>query len=66
MSGCEMIPVKLDKHSGHDMNRGWVFAKADEFRIKGVDSKVASCVTARYYKGLAADGDNLVIVKKIE
>lgn len=22
MSGCEMIPAKLDKHSGHDMNRG--------------------------------------------
>ena len=66
MSGCEMIPAKLDKHSGHDLARGGSFAKADEFRIMGVGSKVASCVTARYYKGIAAHGDNIVIVGKIE
>lgn len=65
MPKAELIPAKLDKHSGHDMNRGGSFAKADEFRIMGVDSKVASCVTARYYKGLAAHGDNLVIVRRI-
>lgn len=60
-----LYPAKLDKHSGHDMNREGAFAKADEFRIMGVNSKVASCVTVRYYKGLSAHGDNLVIVRRI-
>jgi hypothetical protein len=53
---------KLDKHSGHVSGEG-MFSKADEHRIMDFDCKVASCVTARYYKGLSAHGDNLVIVR---
>jgi hypothetical protein len=26
--------------------------------------KVAGCVTSRYYKGLSAHGDNLVVVRR--
>ena len=53
------IPAKLDKKSGC----GDRFASADEHGIYDVGCTVASCVTARYYKGLSAHGDNLVIVR---
>ena len=56
------IPARLDKKSGC----GDGFASADEQGIYDVGCTVASCVTARYYKGLSAHGDNLVIVRKIE
>ena len=52
----KLIPAKLDKQSGEK------FSTADEHRIMGVDCDVASTCTARYYKGLSAHGDNLVIV----
>ena len=52
------IPAKLNKHIGGKT----VFAKADEHEIKCVGCLIASAVTARYYKGIAADNDNLVIV----
>ena len=55
-------PAKLDKITGHKNNEG-EFSKADEHKIMDFDCKVASCVTARYYKGLSAHGDNLVIVR---
>ena len=57
---CKNIPAKLDKHSGHQ-GEG-MFSKADEHKIMDFNCKVASCVTARYYKGLSAHGDNLVVV----
>jgi len=53
------IPARLDKKSGC----GDGFASADEQGIYDVGCTVASCVTARYYKGLSAHGDNLVIVR---
>ena len=53
------IPARLDKKSGC----GDRFASADEHGIYDVGCTVASCVTARYYKGLSAHGDNLVIVR---
>lgn len=53
------IPAKLDKKSGC----GDGFASADEQGIYDVGCTIASCVTARYYKGLSAHGDNLVIVR---
>ena len=56
------IPARLDKKSGC----GDGFASADEQGIYDIGCTVASCVTARYYKGLSAHGDNLVIVRKIE
>ena len=53
------IPARLDKKSG----AGDGFLGADEQGIYDVGCTVASCVTARYYKGLSAHGDNLVIVR---
>lgn len=60
----ELIPAKLDKHSVVG-NRKKAFSSADEQRIMEPGSLVASCLTARYYKGLAAHGDNLVIVENV-
>ena len=57
------IPARLDKHSGHQNQTGSKFATADEHRIMNVNNDISSTVTARYYKGLSAHGDNLVIVK---
>ena len=57
------IPARLDKISGHENKKGSEFAAADEHRIMNVNDDVSSTVTARYYKGLSAHGDNLVIVK---
>ena len=59
----ELIPAKLDKHSV--VGNGKAFSSADEQRIMEPGSLVASCVTARYYKGLAVHGDNLVIVENV-
>ena len=50
---------KLDKKSG----AGDGFLSADKHGIYDVGCILASTVTARYYKGLSAHGDNLVIVK---
>ena len=58
---CKNIPAKLDKKSG----AGEGFLSADEQGIYDIGCTVASCVTARYYKGLSAHGDNLVIVRKV-
>ena len=55
------IPAKLDKKAG--VKDKIHFASADDFGIYGVNCKLASAVCARYYKGLSAHGDNLVIVK---
>ena len=46
------------------------FSEFAEIAVAYVDNEdnmlgVASCVTARYYKGLAAHGDNLVIVENV-
>ena len=50
---------KLDKKSG----AGDGFLSADKHGIYDVGCDLASTVTARYYKGLSAHGDNLVIVR---
>lgn len=50
------IPCKLSKsENGH-------FVPADEFKVCDVGSNTASTVTARYYKGLSAERDNMCIV----
>lgn len=50
------IPCKLSKsENGH-------FVPADEFKVCDVGSNTASTVTARYYKGLSVDRDNMCIV----
>ena len=51
------IPAKLDKVSDDGK-----FSGADKHRIMDVGCDLAGTVTARYYKGLSAHGDNLVIV----
>ncbi len=51
------IPAKLDKVSDDGK-----FSGADEHRIMDVGCNLASTITARYYKGVSAHGDNLVIV----
>lgn len=56
-----LYPAKLDKISGHEKGGG-EFSKADEHKIMDFNCKVAGCVTSRYYKGLSAHGDNLVVV----
>lgn len=53
------IPARLDKKSG----AGDGFLSADEHGIYDVGCNVASTITARYFKGLSAHGDNLVIVR---
>ena len=51
------IPAKLSKVSADRK-----FLGADKHRIMDVGCDLAGTVTARYYKGLSAHGDNLVII----
>lgn len=51
------ISAKLDKVSADGK-----FSGADEHKIMDIGCDLASTVTARYYKGVSAHGDNLVIV----
>ena len=53
------ICSKLDKKSG----AGNGFLSADNHGIYDIGCSLASTVTARYYKGLSAHGDNLVVVR---
>ena len=53
------IPAKLEKKKG----AGNGFLSADKHDLYDVGCILASTVTARYYKGLSAHGDNLVIVR---
>ena len=57
------IPARLDKISGHKNKKNGEFATVEEHRIMNINDNVSSTVTARYYKGLSAHGDNLVIVR---
>ena len=57
------IPGKLWKVVVESSCGKGSFASADEHKVYGVGCKLASTVTARYYKGLSAHGDNLVIVR---
>lgn len=52
------IPAHLDKHCGHKE----LMKKADH-GIRNVGTHWGGTVSARYLKGLSADGDNLVIVQ---
>ena len=53
-----LITGKLDKTS----SGGKKFLKADEHKVMALNCSVASAITSRYYKGLSAHDDNLVIV----
>lgn len=55
------IPAKLDKTTNKE--KGKNFAKTEDFLICDVGCEIASSVTARYYKGISAHKDNLVIVR---
>lgn len=51
------IPCNLDKHRG-----GKKILSLSSAYVRNVDSRIGGCITARYYKGIAGDGDNVVIV----
>lgn len=51
------VPAKLEKPRVDNK-----FVSVDEYKLRGVGCDIASCITARYYKGIAANGDNVVIV----
>lgn len=53
----ELIPACLDKC------KDGKFLGVKEFDVCNVNTEVAACVTSRYYKGISAHHDNLVIVK---
>ena len=53
------VPAKLDKHYF-----GAKLSAVDEHRLKDIGCEIASCITSRYYKGVSADSDNVIIVIK--
>lgn len=61
MKSMVNVPGKLDKKK--QRKEGKNFAGVDDYVISDIGCKIASSITARYYKGISADGDNLVIVK---
>jgi len=52
-----LVPCKLDKKYGGIHG----FHASEEHRVKGLNCKEASAVTQRYYKGVNADCDNMVL-----
>lgn len=55
----EVICCKLDK-----MPKGKLVKSITDARVCDLDSEVASTVCARYYKGLSAHKDNMVLIKQ--
>ena len=55
------IPCHLDKHQGSPE-----LLKLEDASVRNLNTLWGGTVTARYYKGVGADGDNLVIVVKSE
>lgn len=49
------IPCKFDKNNGNG------FKSINEATVRNLNAKVTSTVTARYYKGISANNDNMVI-----
>lgn len=58
MTFVKNIPAHLDKHCGHTE----LMKKADH-GIRNINTLWGGTVSARYLKGVFADGDNLVIVQ---
>lgn len=54
----ENIPCKLDKVSN---GKNGKFSNLENATIKNVGSETASTITARYYKGIGSDNDNVCI-----
>lgn len=54
------IPCHLDKHCGKKE-----LMKLSEASVRNQNTTWGGCVTSRYYKGVGADGDNLVIVVRL-
>lgn len=53
------IPCHLDKHRGHkDLLR------VKDHGVRNLGTNTAGTVTQRYYKGVMADADNMVIVMR--
>lgn len=52
-----IVPCKLDKKYGGIPG----FHSSEEHRVKGLGCREASAVTQRYYKGVNADCDNMVL-----
>ena len=59
LGGADMdkIPCQLDKSD---------FQSLDDARIKNFDTDIVGTITARYYKGIGANGDNMVIEKEVK
>lgn len=54
------IPAHLDKHCGCKE-----LLSIDEASVRNLNTAWGGSVTARYYKGVGADGDNLIIVQSL-
>lgn len=54
------IPAHLDKHRGQAE-----LLSLDDASIRNLNTTWGGSITARYYKGIAGDGDNLVIVQSL-
>ena len=52
------IPAHLDKHCGNKE-----LMKAADHGIRNINTAWGGTISARYLKGVHADGDNLVIVQ---
>lgn len=52
----KLIPAKLDKQIEGNL------CSLNDARIKDLNTDIYGTVTARYYKGIGANGDNIVIV----
>lgn len=58
MEFVKNIPAHLDKHCG---NRELIALR--NAYVRNLGAAWGGCLQARYYKGVAGDGDNLVIVQ---
>lgn len=52
------IPAHLDKHCGHRE-----LMRVSDHAVRNLGTLWGGCLSARYFKGIHADGDNLVIVQ---
>ena len=54
------IPAHLDKHRGQAE-----LLSLDDASVRNLNTAWGGSITVRYYKGVAGDGDNLVIVQSL-
>ena len=55
----KLIACQLDKHAKAQKNKH--FADRDNQTLRNIGAVIAACITARYWKGVNADNDNMIL-----